>query len=150
MDMKKITCLLLVIICLSMSIISPVSAAGIGTTVEPMASSYFAVHSVSLQKTSSTSFRVWFDVTAVGMMDELGVSEIEVQRSSDGVTWTKMRRYFPSHYSQMICENTCSHVDYVEYNDGIQSYYYRAYITLYAKNSSGSATRYRYTEVIRL
>ena len=148
--MKKFIQITSMILALSIFLALPVGAATGNDQAEPYASSFFSSHNVFLHKTTSTSFQVWFDVVACGMMDELGVSEIKVERSSDGVTWTKMRTYFPSHYSQMICEDTFSHAGYVAFNDGIQGYYYRAYVTLYAKNSSGTGIKYRYTEVIRL
>lgn len=118
--------------------------------VEPRASSYFMASSVYLWKTTGTTFEVWFDVTAVGGMDELGAKTIKVQRSSDNETWTTMKTFSKDdYYSQMIDEDTCHHANCVTYT-GTAGYYYRAYIVLYAKNSSGTGEVYRYTASIKL
>jgi hypothetical protein len=113
------------------------------------ASSYFASYDSFLWKTGGTTFEVWFDVNGCAWMDEIGVSSIKVQRSSDGENWTTMKTYLPENYSQMICEDTSSHTGCVAYT-GTPGYYYRAYVTFYAKNSTGTGIRYDYAETIRL
>ena len=82
-------------------------------------------------------------------MDELGASEIKIQRSSDGVNWTTMKTYTKESYSNLICENTGSHAACVSYT-GTAGYYYRAKITLYAKKGTGSAEWYRDTSSMQL
>lgn len=113
------------------------------------ASNYFMSTSVYLYKTSDTSFEVWFEAAAVDIMEEIGASEIKVQRSSDGANWTTMKTYSMDTYSNMTDCNTGIHTDCVTYT-GTRGYYYRAYITLYARNSSGTGILYRYTSSIRL
>lgn len=136
--MKKFTCLICII--LIVSLVLPTAA----LAAEDRASEYFAADSCYLYKTSSTSFQVWFDVTSVAGMDELGTSVIKVQRSSDGSTWTDMKTYTKESYSQMIATNTVTHSGYVTYT-GAAGYYYRAYVKFYAKKGSGSASLPRYT-----
>lgn len=116
---------------------------------EERASNYFWSSSVYLHKTSATTFEAWFDVDAVSKMDELGASEIKIQRSSDGVNWTTMKTYTKESYSNLICENTGSHAACVSYT-GTAGYYYRAKITLYAKKGTGSAEWYRDTSSMQL
>lgn len=82
-------------------------------------------------------------------MTELGASIIKVQRSSDGANWTTMKTFYKEDYSQMICTNTVCHAAYVTYT-GTRGYYYRAYIELYAKNSSGTGIMPEYTSTIQL
>lgn len=82
-------------------------------------------------------------------MDEIGSSEIIVYRSTDGVNWQKMFTYLPQYYPQMIDYNTISHMAYVPYH-GTQGYYYRALVTFYAKNSSGTGVMFRYTAPVYL
>lgn len=135
MRFTRLICFLLII-----SLVLPVTA----FAAEDRASNYFATDSCYLYKTSSTSFQVWFDVTSVGGMDELGTSVITVQRSSDGSAWTDMKTYTKESYSQMITTNAVTHSGYVTYT-GTAGYYYRAYIKFYAKKGSGSATLGRYT-----
>jgi len=131
-----------VILVIAMMLAVPVLAET-ETAVTPYASSYFISYCAYLYKTTGTTFEVWFEVVARSGMDELGVSEIKVQRSADGNNWTTMRTYTPEYYPQMICEDTGAHGDCVTYT-GTAGYQYRAYITFYAKNSGGYAKRYVY------
>ena len=134
-------CLLLVAVIV---LTIPALAAG-----EQRASNFFARTSTYLEKVSGTTFEVWFDVTAVSQMDELGVKTIKVQRSSDRTNWTTMRTYSKTDYSQMIDENSTVHADYVTYT-GTAGYYYRAYVVFYAKNDSGTGEYIMYTSTIRV
>lgn len=103
--------------------------------ISPWASNYFGSHRGYLWWTSSTSFQAEFYVTAVGTMDELGVSEIKIQRSSDDVNWETVATY-----GKMVATNTASHGSYVTYSSASSSYSYRAYIKFYAKKGTGTAT----------
>lgn len=114
---------------------------------EPRASHYFAASSAYIDKVSNTKYNIWFDVTAVGIMSKIGVKTIKVQRSTDEVNWTTVKTYSMSDYSQMTDTNTAGHSGYVTYS-GSANYYYRAYVTFYAKNSSGSATDSYYTNIV--
>lgn len=121
------------------------------SVVEPRASAFFSAYGTDLDKTSASSFRIWFDVVSnVTTMDVLGVSEIIVYRSADQQSWTKMRTYTMDNYPEMVAQNTVGHGGYVTYNYATTGYYYRAYITFYAKNSTGIGERYVYTEILKM
>lgn len=137
----KVIALILALVLLAV----PVWAEG----VETRASSFFFSSDVYLHKISSTQFEAWFTVVALDAMDELGASIIKIQRSADGETWTTMKTYTKAGYSQMICEDTGAHGACVTYT-GTPGFYYRAKITLYAKNSTGVGEMTRYTAKIRL
>lgn len=77
----------------------PVSAL---VTSEERASNYFSTHTLYLEKTSGNGINIWFDVTGVDEMDELGASSIIMQRSVDKDTWEDMKTYTKSVYPQMI------------------------------------------------
>ena len=147
--MKKLVrfvCMILVC-CLLFAV--PAQAASV---VEPRASAFFSSYGTDLYKTSSSSFQIWFDVVANAgkTMQVLGVSEIIVYRSADQQSWTKMRTYTMDNYPEMVDQNTEDHIGYVTYNYATPGYYYTAYITFYAKNSTGIGERYIYTEIIRM
>ncbi len=146
--MKKILRIICIVIVLSLVLAIPAYAE---STVESRGSAFFGSYATDLYKTSSSSFQIWFDVDAnVATMDVLGVSEIIVYRSADQQSWTKMRTYTMENYPQMVAQNTTSHIDYVTYNYATTGYYYTAYITFYAKNSTGIGERYVYTEILRM
>lgn len=96
---------------------------------------------------SGRTLEIWFDVVGNGMMDEIGVSNIKLQRSSNGSSWSTVKNFYPEDYPQMICEDTSIAYDYVSYT-GSYGYYYRAYVTFYAKNSRGSGKTFQYSETV--
>lgn len=113
----------------------------------PRASNYFMVTSTFIERYSDSSLEIWFDVTAVDQMSVLGVRYIELQQSTDRSNWTTVKTYDKANYSQMTCANTVAHADCVTYQ-GSSSYYYRAYVEFYAKNSSGTGVYSRYTATV--
>lgn len=146
--MKRIVRTVCVILVLSMMLVIPAQAE---TNVEPRGSAFFAAYSTYLYKTSSTSFQIWFDVDAnAAMMDKLGTSVIELYRSSNQQNWTKVKTYEMEDYPEMIDEYSYSHIDYVTYSNAWSGYYYCAYVTFYAKNSTGIGERYVYTGILKM
>lgn len=106
-------------------------------TVEPRASNYFWSSSVYFWHVSGSQYQIWFDVTAVAGMSELGASKIVVERSTDLVNWSEDATYYKSSSPQMTTKQTSArYANYVTYYPA-SGYAYRATITLYAKNSSG-------------
>ncbi len=146
--MKKLVRCICIILACSLLLAAPAQAASV---VESRASAFFSYYGTDLYKTDSSSFQIWFDVVSnVVTMDVLGVSEIIVYRSADQQSWTKMRTYTMDNYPEMVAQNTVGHGGYVTYNYATTGYYYTAYITFYAKNSTGIGERYVYTEILRM
>ena len=112
---------------------------------------FFSSYATDLEKVSSTSFLIWFDVDSNAvMLDVLGVSEIIVYRSTDQQTWKEMKVYEPDDFPEMTSTNAFYHTGYVTYSYATPGCYYRAYITFYAEDSRGVGERYVYTEILRL
>lgn len=120
------------------------------TGTEGRASSFFAYHDTFLEKTGAQEFKIWFDVTACTSVTHLGVSEIEVYRSSNQQNWVRMRTYTYEYYPEMMDYNSGGHGGYVTYSKTTSGYYYKAYVTFYAKNSSGTGTLGRYTQILKM
>lgn len=144
--MKRVTQAICLILILSMTLSIPAYAAESST----WASNYFMSYSHYLWKVSDTHFQVWFEVAAVRTMDELGASEVRVQRSSDGVNWETVATYSMDDYSDMICTNTVSHSSCVDYYDAEPGYYYRGRVDYYAKRGNGMASNTKYTSSITM
>ena len=147
--MKKAIRFVCITLVLSILLVIPAYA---DSTAAPWGSIFFAAYGTDLYKTSNSSFEIWFDVDAnAAMMDVIGVSEIVVYRSFDGQSsWTQTRVYDMDDYPEMTTTYDYSHTSYVTYDTAITGYYYRAYITFYAKNSRGIGVRDVYTEIIRM
>ena len=108
---------------------------------------FFASYDSFIYIPSGRTLEIWFDVVGNGAMDEIGVSYIELERSSDGRNWTVVKTFLPESYPQMIIEDTGINYDCVSYL-GAYGYYYRAYVTFYAKNSRGRGNEYQYSETV--
>ena len=102
-------------------------------------SDYFMKYSCYLWEISDTQFEIWFDIVALDTMDELGVSEIKLYRSSDKVDWTRVKTYTKDSYSQMTDTGRLRYADCVTYTY-TSGYYYYAEVKFYAKKGSGTAT----------
>ena len=134
--MKRFTQL----ICLFLVIVTILS---IPALAAEQASNYFMSHSTYLWEISDSEFQVWFHVTAVEGMDVLGVSEIKVQYSSDGVNWDTVKTY-----SGQYAYNTGAYNGYVTYSEAQSRGYYRAKVTYYAENDTGIGEYVDYTSSI--
>ena len=145
--MKAFTRCVCFILMLSMLVVTPISAQGV---TEPRASLFFSAHDTFLSKVNENRFKVWFDVTATGTMQKLGVSKITIDRSTDGTNWEEIAHYDMAYYPAMTASNTGSHTSYITYHAAVPGYYYRAYVTFYAKNSIGTGERNRYTAVMQM
>ena len=113
------------------------------------ASYYFSMTGIDIVKVSSTQFRVWFDVTATHTMKQVGASKIVVERSSNQTDWTVIKTYRSESYSSMLYSNTVGHTSYITHS-GTPGYYYRAEVTFYAKDSSGTGTYAYYSDTFYL
>lgn len=135
----KVVCLVLVF---AMCLAIPVGA----EQIAPYASNYFMSFSAYLGAETSTSFEVWFSVTALRKMDKLGVEYIDIERSSDGSNWTIVKTYDSSDYPSLMATNTSSHSGHVTYYNKQSGYQYRAYVHFYAKEgvNSGVLGAYAY------
>ncbi len=114
---------------------------------ESRSSDFFAKTSTYIDRSSTSKLDIWFDVTAVGTMEVLGVRTIKLQRSTDRSNWTTIKTYDKADYSAMTCANTVAHANCVTYY-GSSNYYYRAYVEFYAKNSTGIGVYDRYTATV--
>lgn len=135
------------IICILMSVLLFIAIPVCAEESDIYSSIYFASYDSAIYNTSGRTLEIWYDVVGNGAMDEIGVSCIELERSSNNSDWTVIKTYLPEDYPQMICENTGINYDCVSYL-GTYGYYYRAYVTFYAKNSRGEGNRSRYSETV--
>ena len=143
--MKRLIKVITVMLVMVSMLMMPVNAEGI----EDRSSAFFMNSSKSLTKVATSKIEVYFRVAAFDIMDELGASSIKIQRSSDGTNWTTMKTFTKSGYPNLICANTSSHATTVSYT-GTAGYYYRAKITLYAKDGTSIGEMVEYTSKLKL
>lgn len=110
-----------------------------GNGISLFASSYFTSYSATASANSNKTVSVTFNVTATGIMTTLGVSSIKIQKYSSG-SWTTVETLTTSNTTGLQKSNAMNYANTVK--SGTQSTgTYRAYVTFYAKNSSGSESK---------
>ena len=132
--MKRFAKYICLVLSLVMCIVLPVKA----EEIAPYGSAYFGSHNAYLWNNTGSSFEVWFSISAVRTMDELGANYIEIERSSDGVNWSVVKTYSKDNYSNLIAHDTIYHSGHVTYTNVQSGYQYQAYVSFYAKDSSGN------------
>lgn len=138
--------------CLFLVIVSVMTMPALAAeAADQRASMFFGSSSAYFNVLSGSKFEIWFDVTATGLMDELGASKIELERSSDGVNWSPVKTFYSSDYPQLLDPDDTSftYSGYVThtYSSG---YYYCATVTLYAKQGNGTASATVTTDILDL
>ena len=119
-------------------------------SASPCSSAYLQNYTTQLALVSgSTKLNISFHVSGTKVLDEIGAKQINLQRSTDGESWTTMKIFWPSDYPRMLGTNTISHGSYVEYSVS-RGFYYRAYIKIWGGKDGGGDSRYVYTNVIDL
>lgn len=107
--------------------------------VEPRASDYLEAYSAYVYPAGWGKVQVWFSVDGTNDMDEIGALEIKLYESKDNETWTWVKTYQFSDYTDMLAYNDFTHMSHVEYN-GTIGRYYKAYMCVWAgKNGDGDS-----------
>ena len=135
--MKRYTMRAMAALMCLMVIVSAVS-------VSARASERFTWTEVTAFAMGNRVLRFEFDIIATGKMQELGVSKIAVYRN--GLS-TPVKTFTRDNTPGLIAYNKDDKYGYVEYT-GVAGADYFAQIYLYAKNSSGSETLIRTTNVV--
>ena len=78
-------------------------------------------------------------VDAGSTMDDIGASEINIQRYN-GVRWITETTLTPIDAPEMQDSNTTRHSASIPYTPEYSGYAYRAIVSVYAKDSSGTST----------
>lgn len=132
---KLLVALLAVVLVLAMS------ATALASDIQPYrASDYLGLYSGSITAQSGKQMKVTFSVVGTGMMTEVGVDYITIEKKVNG-KWVYDRTI--SHedegYEHMMRSNAVSHGTSV-YFTGTAGVEYHAIITAYAADSTGSDT----------
>jgi hypothetical protein len=126
------TTLLSLVLMLSLITGAPASAAQL------RASQYFSLYTATMQATGGGNIQVSYTVVATGTADEVGATQIIVQRKN-GSAWTNVTTFSSSANPSLIGTNCISHTSYVIYN-GTSGQIYRAVVTMYVRIGSGSGS----------
>ena len=142
LSIKPILALLLVFVFLFPPAVNATEA------IEPRASDYLNSYNTYLYRESFGKIQVWFTVTGVNYMDEIGTLNIKIYESSDGENWTWVETYKHNTTSGMLANNKVYHSGHVDYQ-GTIGRYYKAYVCIWAGKDGTGDTRYMWTDIQR-
>ena len=140
MDRKKCLLLKVVALILIVTCVFPISA----MAVEPRASDYLSGYSAYVYNAAWGKVQVWFDVDGTNYMDEIGALEIQLFESKDNETWTWVKTFDYTDYSDMLAYDESSHTGHIQYS-GTIGRYYKAYVCVWAGKNGAGDTRYFWT-----
>lgn len=103
------------------------------------ASKYLSVYSARLTKTSNGDLSLYFHVTAPATMDHLGASRIAIQRYTGSYWRTEYNFTYPE-TPELQGTGVGIYSGTIVYTPQYSDASYRAVVTFYASNSSGSDT----------
>lgn len=103
------------------------------------ASDYLASYNAWTSSAGSGNLRIEFIVKATERFPNVGVLQITVQEKQ-GTSWTSVKNYYSATTSGMMGSNTNNHAGSIVHS-GIPGTEYRALVTVYAGDSSGSDQR---------
>lgn len=142
---KSLVTIRFVAIMLIFALVLPIGAnAAESTPVQPRASYYLDSYNGYVYPAGNGKIQVWFTVTAIDYMDDIGCLTIQIYESSDNSTWRWVDAFNSVDNSYMMATDEWYYSGHVNYQ-GTAGKYYRAYITIYAGRNGGGDSRYFYT-----
>lgn len=127
-------------------LIFPLNVFATTASAEPRASYYLHSYNTYLYNAALGKIRVYFDVTGVDYMDEIGTLDIKVYESTDKENWTWVETYKQNTTSGMLGYDKIYHSGYVTYSGKIGRYY-KAYVCIWAGKDGDGDTRYYWTDI---
>lgn len=132
---------------LMFSLMVSASAAAPGSEVEPQASSYFVAESLGLAAVGGGKVLAKLNVASVGKMQELGATDFYIYEVQSDGRYTQVAHYTRDRYPVLIKKDVSQAIVQMTYQGVVGKKYY-AEAKCYAKNDSGSGTRWASSSII--
>ena len=124
---------------LSILVVFSILLAATAVAASTRASKYLSAYYATISRTSDGDLSIYFQVIAPAKMEQLGVSKISVQRYT-GSYWRTEHNFTYPETPEMQGKNVGVYSGTVVYTPQYLDSSYRAVVTFYASNSSGSDT----------
>ena len=111
----------------------------------PRASYYLDSYNAYIYPAAFGKIQVWFSVTGVNYMDEIGVLTIKIYESTDNENWTWVETFNYNTTSGMLEYDEVFYSGHVDYQ-GTIGRYYKAYVCIWAGKDGDGDTRYMWTQ----
>ena len=117
-------------------------------SIEPRASYYLSSYNSYPYNAAWGKVRIYFDVTGVNYMDEIGTLNIKIYESTDNSNFYWVKAFSFTNHPNMLWHDDYICIDHVDY-EGVPGRYYKAYVQIWAGPEDGGDTRYIWTPVER-
>ena len=114
------------------------------TSVSSRASYYLDSYNAYIYPAGLGKIQVYFSVTGVNYMDDIGALTIRIYESTDNETWTWVETFTNGDTPSILGHDTIYYSGHVDYK-GTIGHYYKAYVTLWAGKDGDGDTRYMWT-----
>ena len=111
----------------------------------PRASDYLNSYNTYIYNAAWGKIQIYFDVTGVDYMDDIGTLTIQLYESTDNENWTRVTTYRHESTPGMLGQNKIYHSGHVDYS-GTIGRYYKAYVCIWAGKDGDGDTRYYWTQ----
>lgn len=118
-----------------------------GSEIEPQASSYFASESLGLAAVGGGKVLVKLNVASMEKMQELGATDLYIYEVQSDGRYTQVAHYTRDRYPMLIKKDVSQAIIQLTYQGKAGKRYY-AEAKCYAKNASGSGTRWVSSNII--
>lgn len=131
---------------LIISLVLPATSYASATNeLTPRASDYLSSYNTYIYNAALGKIQVYFNVTGVNYMDEIGALTVRIYESKDQETWTWVYTMQHTSQSSMLGYDKVFHADHVDYQGSVGKYY-KAYVTIWAGKNGNGDTRYMWTQ----
>lgn len=134
-----------VILFLIVAFLFPTNVYASDELISPRASDYLDSYNTYIYPAAFGKIQVYFHVTGVNYMDDIGTLNIKIYESTDQINWTWVKTYRHDTTSGMLAYNEVYHSGYIEYS-GTVGRYYKAYVCIWAGKDGNGDTRYMWTQ----
>lgn len=114
------------------------------TAPQTRASDYLNSYSAYVSVPGSRKVQVYYSVTGMNYMDEIGYMRISIYESTDNSNFTCVKTFTDTNTPSLMAYNKIHHSGYVEYK-GVAGRYYKAYVCVWAGDNGSGDTRYFWT-----
>ena len=116
------------------------------SAAEPRESAYLSHYNAYPYSAGLGKMQIYFDVTGVKVLDDIGAIRLSIYESTDQINWTIKATHTNDSTPSMLGYNTIYYSSHVDYQ-GVVGRYYKAYICIWGGKNGDGDTRYFWTSI---
>ena len=145
----KRTMMRLLALVLAVAMVLPVLGNAEATqTAQPRANTHIHDYDATVQAKGSGKIQAYYKVWGMGTMTDIGAETVQIYESTDGTNWTWKKSFRYINIPELMGHGVSEYEYTLDYQ-GVTGRYYKAHVTLLARNASGEETRIFFTAQTR-